>query len=178
MTAYDWLIIFVGVALIVLFTFERMLRALFGLAILWAATLMSAVAYREVAYRLQALTGPNRVLARGVFFAILLILFFAVGHILVRLAFPVTKLPKLGVLDTIMGFVLGCVIAAIFVSLLVNSLGVMVLEQWTSDLNGWALLRYHYLNSGLRPYTGPVLASYSMLFPVFFQTLPPVLIPQ
>jgi uncharacterized membrane protein required for colicin V production len=178
MTAYDWIIIFVGVGLIALFTLEGMLRALFGLVILWAATLMSALAYGEVAYRLQAITGPNRILARGIIFDVLLLLVFVAGYIIVRVAFPVTKLPKLGVLDTVMGFLLGGVVAIIFMSLLVNSIGVMVAEQWTSDPNGWAMLHFHYLSSDLRPYTSPVLSGYSLLFPIFFPGLPPVLIPQ
>jgi uncharacterized membrane protein required for colicin V production len=178
MTAYDWLIIFVGVGLIVFFTFERALRALFGLVVLWAATLLSAVTYREAAYRLQALTGPNRVMWRGILFAIFLVLAFGIGHIVVRLAFPVTKLPKLGALDHVIGFLLGCLIAVIFMSLLVNSIGAMVVEHWISDPNGWVALRTSFLNSGLRPYTSPVLAGYSTLFPMFFQGMPPVLIPQ
>ncbi len=178
MTAYDWLIIFIGVGLIVLFTFEGMLRALFGLVILWSATLMSALAYVEVAYRLQAITGPNRVLARGIVFDILLVLIFVAGYVVVRVTFPVTKLPRLGALDTIMGTLLGCIIAVVFMSLLVNSLGVMVVDHWTSDPNGWAMMRFTYLRSGLRPYTSRVLSGYSLLFPVFFQGLPPVLVPQ
>lgn len=178
MTAYDWIIVFFGIGLVLLFTFERMLRALLGLVILWAATLMSALSYERVAYLLQAVTGPNRVLARGIFFDVLLVLVFLVGYIVIRLAFPVTKLPKLGVLDSLMGFLLGCVIAAIFVSLLVNSIGAMVVDRWTTDPNGWAMLRYTYLSSGLRPYTAPILTSYSLLFAFFFQRLPPVLIAQ
>jgi uncharacterized membrane protein required for colicin V production len=178
MTAYDWIIVFFGVGLVVLFTFERMLRALFGLGVLWSATLMSSMLYVEVAHRVQAMTGPRRVLARGIIFDVLLLLIFVAGYVIIRLSFPDTRLPKLGFLDTVLGFVLGCVIAVVFMSLLVNSIGVMVVDRWLSDPNGWAMLRYTYLSSGLRPYTSLVLKAYSFLFLIFFRGLPPVLIPQ
>lgn len=178
MTPYDWIIVFFGVGLIVLFTVERMLRALLGLAIFWAATLLSAIGYEYVTFLLQAVVGRNVVLARGIVFDTLLLLAFLVGYIIIRVAFPVTKLPKLGILDNLMGFLLGCSIAILFLALLVNSLGVMVVEYWESNPDGWAMLRYQYLSSGLRPYTSPILKGYSMLFTIFFRGLPPVLVPQ
>lgn len=178
MTPYDWLLIFVGFGLIVLFTFERMVRALFSLVALWSATLLAAVLYREVTFRVQVIAGRNPILARGIVFDILLVVFLVAGYVVIRLAFPVTKLPRLGILDNVMGLALGVLIAVIFVSLLVNSMGVMVIDRWEVNEEGWAALRTATLRSQLRPYTSQVLAAYSWAFVPFFRGLPPVLIPQ
>ncbi len=178
MTAYDWLLIFLGIGLVVLFTFDRTVRTLFTLIALWIATLASAVAYRPAAFRLQAITGPNVQLARGVVFDVLLVIFLVVFYILTRIAFPVTKLPKLGLLDYLLGLLIGVVVAVILVSLLVNSMGVMVRERWVTNEQGWANLSAAFQNSGLRPYTTRVLASYDWVFVPFFNGLPPVLYPQ
>ncbi len=178
MTAYDWLLIFSGVGIVVLFAVLRMVRALFALVTVWTATLLSAALYQEAAFRLQAVASQNPTLVRGLVFDSLLLIFFIAGLILVRIAFPVTKLPSLGILDHLMGLALGGIVAVIMVALLVNSLGVMILEPWETDEAGWAALRSAYLASGLRPFTAPILATYSWAFVPFFQGLPPVLLPQ
>ena len=178
MTSYDWLLIFLGIGLLVLFIFDRTIRTLFTLMALWIATLASAAVYRVAAFRLQAVTGPNVELARGVVFDVLLVIFLVVFYILTRVAFPVTKLPKLGLLDNLLGLLVGVVVAVVLVSLLVNSMGVMVMERWVTHEQGWANLRAAFLGSGLRPYTTRVLGAYDWLFVPFFQGLPPVLYPQ
>ncbi len=178
MTAYDWLLIFLAGGLVVLFTYVRMVRALLTLFILWLSTFLSALLYREVVFRMQAVTGRNPVLARGVVFDILLILFLVVGYVLVSVSFPVTRLPKLGIFDNLMGLVLGAMVAVVLVALLVNSMGVMVVERWEGNESGWANLRTSYLRSGLRPLTSPIVAAYARLFVPFFGGMPPVLYPQ
>jgi uncharacterized membrane protein required for colicin V production len=177
-TSYDWLLIFLGAGLIVVFTFERLVRGLFALFATWSATLAAAVLYREVAFRVQAITGPNPSFNHGLIFDILLVLVFVAGYVVVRLAFPVTKLPKIGPLDHLMGMLLGAIVAVLLVSLLVNSMGVMVMERWTTNDAGWQSLRGAYLGSGLRPLTSRVLALYGWAFVPFFRGLPPVLLPQ
>lgn len=178
MTQYDWLLIFLGGLIVVFLTIQRMAQALFALGITWAATLMSAVLYREAAYRIQAIAGDNPTQVRGIMFDVLLVIFVIVGYILIKLSFPVTKLPKLGILDNLMGLVLGVIVAILLVALLTNSMGVMVMDRWETNEDGWAQFRTTYLRSGLRPITSPFLAAYSWLFTPFFRTLPPVLVPQ
>ncbi|MGC9467295.1 MAG: CvpA family protein [Anaerolineae bacterium] len=178
MTSYDWLLVFLGGGLVVFFAYQRLVRGLLSLVAIWSATLVSAALYRETTFRLQAITGENPVLARGVVFDALLVIFFVGGFILIRLAFPVTKLPNIGFLDNLLGLFLGVIIAMILVTLLVNSMGVMVEERWEADEEAWARLRYTYLSSGLRPYTIQVLSAYGWLFVPFFRGLPPVLMPQ
>jgi hypothetical protein len=178
MTSIDWLLIFLGVGIVVLMTFARLMRGVFTLVALWAASLLSGVLYPEVAFRLQVLSGDNPVLFRGIVFDALLVIFVVVGFILTRVAFPVTRLPKLGVLDNFGGLLMGIVIAIVLISLLNNSFGVMVIEQWENDQAGWARLRTVYLASNLRVYTTSVLRIYGWLFAPFFGGLPPALYPQ
>lgn len=178
MTQYDWLLIFLGIGIVVFFTFQRMVRGLFSLAVLWSVTLASAVLYREAAFRVQAVAGKNPSLVQGVMFDLLLVVFFVGGYVILKLAFPVTKLPKLGVLDNLMGMLLGAIVAAVLIALLVNSMGVMIGERWETNPQGWGTLRASYYGSGLRGYTTPVLSVYSWAFYPFFGRIPPILVPQ
>jgi uncharacterized membrane protein required for colicin V production len=178
MTQYDWLLVFLGVGMVIFFTYQRMARALFALALAWMATLGAAALYPEAAYRIQAVASENPTLIRGLMFDGLLLIFFVVGYILLKIAFPVTKIPKLGILDYLMGLLLGIVITVILVTLLLNSMGVMVREQWETNPQGWSSLRTTYGRSQLRPYTSQVLAAYQWFFYPFFSGLPPVLVPQ
>jgi hypothetical protein len=178
LTSIDWLLIFLGLSVVVVLTFSRLVRAVFTLMTLWSATLLSAVLYREVAFRLQVLSGGNPILFRGIIFDVLLVVALVIGFILTRVAYPVTALPKLGFLDYLGGLVIGLIVAAILVALVSNSFGVMVIEQWEDDLTGWVRLRTHYLASQVRPYASIVLNTYRWLFVPFFRGLPPVLYPQ
>jgi len=178
MTSVDWLLIFLGVGVVVFFAVAGLMRALFTAAALWALTLLSAATYRQVAFRVQAIGGPNPSLFHGIVFDALLVILLVVSYILIHVAFPDTKLPKLGFLDNLLGMIVGVVIAVILVSLLLNSMGAMVAERWVTNETGWASLRAQYLGSGLRPHTSSVMAAYGWLFALFFRGLPPVLFPQ
>ena len=178
MTSIDWLLIFLGVGVVVFFAVVGLMRALFAAIALWAVTLLSAATYTGVAFRVQAIGGANLSLFRGIVFDTMLVVLLVVGYILVHIAFPDTKLPKLGLLDNLLGMVVGVVIAVILVSLLLNSMGAMVAERWLTNETGWVSLRAQYFGSGLRPYTSSVLSAYGWLFALFFRGLPPVLFPQ
>ncbi len=172
----DLLIIFVAVGVVAFLTYQRMARALFSLAVVWTATMLSALSYKEAAFRLQAITGPNRSLAEGAFFMGLFILFFVVGYIVTHVAFPVMKLPKLGVLDYVMGFLLSLIVAAVIVTLLHNAIGVMVSERWR-DYAAWMRMRNEFYASPLQPFSRAVLSLYRWLFAPFLNPLPPALTP-
>lgn len=173
----DMLIILVAVGVVAFLTYQRMARALFSLAVLWAATILSALLYAEAAFRIKAVAGPNRSLTEGLMFMGLFGLFFVLGYVAIHASFPVTKLPKLGVLDYVMGFLLSLIIAAVIVALLHNAVGVMVSQRWT-DYAGWARMRNNFITSPLRPLSQMVLDTYRLLFTPFLRPLPPVLIPQ
>ena len=172
----DLLIIFAALGVIAFLTYQRMARALFSLAVLWAATLLSALLYEEAAYRIKAITGPNRSLTEGAMFMGLFILFFVVGYIVIHISFPVTKLPKLGILDYVMGFLLSLIIAAVIVALLHNAIGVMVSQRWTDHL-AWVKMRNDFYTSPLQPFSRSVLSIYQWLFAPFLRPLPLPLTP-
>ena len=178
MTQYDWLLVFLGIGMVAFFTHQRLARALFSLALVWMAALGAAVLYPQAAYRIQAVASKNPTLVRGLMFDGLFLLFFVVGYVLLKVAFPVTKIPKLGILDYVMGFLLGTIITVLMVTLLLNGMGVMVLEQWETNPQGWSALRASFYGSQLRPYTREVLAGFNWMFVPFFSGLPPVLVPQ
>ncbi|MEJ5312243.1 MAG: CvpA family protein [Anaerolineae bacterium] len=172
----DMLIILVAVGVVAFLTYQRMARALFSLAVTWVATLLSALLYKEAAFRLKAVIGPNRSLNEGAFFIGLFILFFVVGYFVLRAAFPVTKLPKLGILDFVMGFLLSLIVAAVIVTLLHNAIGVMVSERWT-NYPSWVRMRNEFYTSPLQPFSRAVLSLYQWLFVPFLNPLPLALTP-
>ena len=178
MTEYDWLLIFFGAGLVVFLTSQRLARALFALALIWLSTFASALIYREAAFRAQAVAGTNMVLVEGVMFDLFLILFFVAGYILLKVAFPITKLPSIGALDFIVAFLVAIIVAALFVALISNSLGVMVREQWTDNTQGWVSLQWRVSRSGLRPYAQRIISVYGWIFAPFFPGLPPALVAQ
>ncbi len=178
MTEYDWLLIFFGAGLVVFLSFQGMARALFSLVLVYLATFASALLYREAAFRTQAIIGSNTVLAEGVMFDFLLVVFFVAGYAMLKLAFPVTKLPNIGVLDYVMAFFVGIIVAVLVVALIANSLGVMTREQWDDNTQGWVALQWRYRHSGLRPYTRDIISTFGWAFVPFFPGLPPVLVAQ
>ncbi|HOU11677.1 MAG TPA: CvpA family protein [Anaerolineae bacterium] len=173
----DLLIIFVAMGVVGFLTYQRMAKALFSLAIVWVATMLSALLYKEAAYRIKAVAGPNTSATEGLMFIGLFILFFVIGYVAIHASFPVTRLPKLGFLDFVMGFLLGTIVAAVIMALFSNAVGVMVREQWT-NYTSWANIRRDFMTSPLRPFSQQLLSLYRWLFAPFFRTLPPVLIPQ
>lgn len=172
----DLLIIFVAVGVVAFLTYQRMARALFSLGVLWVATLLSALLYEEAAFRLKAVLGPNRSLNEGAFFMGLFILFFVGGYVVIHASFPVTKLPKLGILDYLMGFLLSLIIAVVIVALLHNAIGVMVRDRWTNQM-AWANMRNGFYASPLQPLSRMILSAYRWLFVPFINPLPPALMP-
>ena len=106
----------------------------------------------------------------------LFVLFFVIGYIAIRAAFPVTKLPKLGILDYLMGFLLSLIIAAVIVTLLHNAIGVMVSARWV-DQAAWVRMRNEFYTSPLTPFSRAVLSLYRWLFAPFLRPLPLALTP-
>ncbi len=176
MSALDLLMILLGIVIVALFTWQRMLRALFFLVIIWASTLVAALAYQEAALRTKAITGANVPLAQGLFFIGIFMLVLVIGYILVAVAFPVTHLPRLGVLDYFMGMLIGVIAAALVATVLINGWGVMVNEVW-KNRQAWAQWNAPFAISMLRPWTRQVMGLYRVLFLPFFRQLPLALYP-
>jgi hypothetical protein len=95
-----------------------------------------------------------------------------------RLAFPITKLPKIGFLDVLAGGLIGIVVAAVMLSLIFNTLGFIVSERWETQTTTWISLRSQFLSARLLSYVRQVMNVYARTFTPFFRDLPPVLIPR
>lgn len=173
----DILLIFFSICIVGFFTYQRMARSLFSLVVLWGATIMSALLYEEIVYRMSALLGKNPRAAEGAIFIVLLLVFFMFGYALVHVSFPETKLPKIGVLDYVMGALLGTLITVIILSLVQNSIGVMVSEPWPK-YEVWFKLQASFTKSPLRILSREVISAYRVFFRPFFRIMPAALSPQ
>ena len=69
------------------------------------------------------------------------------------------------------------IVAAIFVALLQNAVGLMVSQRW-ADVRQWNIWRSYYARSPLLPTSRTLLRLWRQLLAPFFRTLPPALTPQ
>jgi hypothetical protein len=126
----------------------------------------------------QALAPNNQTAVEGMVFLVLFLLLTIAGYVVSRLAFPVTKLPRIGFLDVLMGGLVGIIVAALIVSLIFNTLGYMVSERWETQTTTRASLRSQYLRARLLANTRQIMAIYDLAFAPFFRGVPPILIPR
>ena len=178
MTPFDFLLIIFGVGIVIFGAFQRMLRMLFMLIVVWLAAFLGALSYEYVTVPVQALAPNNPTAVEGMVFLVLFLLFTIAGYVVSRLAFPVTKLPKIGFLDVLMGGLIGIVVAAVMLSLVFNTLGFIVSERWETQTTAWISLRSQFLGARLLPYVRQVMNVYVRAFTPFFRDVPPVLIPR
>jgi uncharacterized membrane protein required for colicin V production len=178
MTPFDFLLIIFGAGIVIFGAFQRMLRMLFMLVIVWLATFIGVLTYEIVTVPVQALAPNNPMAVKGMVFLVLFLLLTIAGYVISRLAFPVTKLPRIGFLDVVMGGLVGVIVAALIVSLLFNTLGYMVSERWETQTMTWVSLRSQYLQARLLSYTRQVMTLYDFAFAPFFRGIPPILVPR
>lgn len=125
----DMLLLLIAVGCIVLLLIQRFIRALITLIGAYIGTLISALLYQDVAFRLKAI-GHGAAWFEGAMFLALFFLIFIIFYFASRAAYPDTSLPKLGFLDNLLGGVLGVAVAAILMIVIYNGLGVMVAKNW------------------------------------------------
>jgi uncharacterized membrane protein required for colicin V production len=178
MTPFDLLMIIFGVGIVIFGAYQRMLRTLFMLIVIWLAAFLGALAYEYVTVPVQALAPNNPTAVKGMVFLVLFLLFTIAGYVISRLAFPITKLPKIGFLDVLAGGLIGIVVAAVMLSLIFNTLGFIVSERWETQTTTWISLRSQFLSARLLSYVQQVMNVYARTFTPFFRDLPPVLIPR
>jgi hypothetical protein len=178
MTPFDYLLIIFGAGIVVFGAFQRMLRMLFMLVVVWIATFAGVLSYEFVTVPVQALATNNPTAVKGVVFIVLFFLFTIAGYVISRLAFPVTTLPRIGFLDVVMGGLVGVIVASIVVSLIFNSLGFIVSERWETNTEMWNSLRWQFLGARLLAFTREIMTYYSFAFAPFFREMPPILVPR
>ncbi len=178
MSLLDLLLLIVGVLLVLFMATQRFIRALIMIFGVYLSTLIAALLYKPVADRLSDLSRGAPNFLEGTIFIILLALMFIIYFFVMRASFPDTDLPKLKVVDNILGGVVGVVVAALFMSAILSAVGWMVNTPW-DNYNAYAALSATYAGSAMRAALLNVMYYYSSLFyPFFIEGFPPVLRPR
>lgn len=187
MTGLDFFLILIAVGIVILFASDGMLRALFMLFGFYIVTLaagllvvMTNVLSRVAISAVLALGGsmPNMLTVQSYIFLLLTAVFLVVFYAFMRILFPDMSMPKLGVMDNLLGALVGLVIALLFIALLYNTIGVLVGIPGHSAM--WRSMRVAHYYSILRPYLNRVLYAYQrLLFPLrYMGGYPPFFVPQ
>ncbi|MBN2391852.1 MAG: hypothetical protein JXR84_14085 [Anaerolineae bacterium] len=187
MTILDGLLIFVGVMVLVICALDGFLRAVVMLVSFYLLTTavglltLATEAIRGVAVTLVGVLGghvPDLIITQTLIFAVLTTLLFIGSYFLSKLIFRDTTLPKLQVLDNILGAIVGIVLASLIMAVIYNTWGVAVSVRWQNAqawYNTWAA----YSSSILRPYMREILLTYRPLYFMFrFIEYPPFFILQ
>ena len=175
MTALDGLLILIGLVVIIMCTMDGVLRAVVMLVSFYLFTTATGLltlateAIRGVAIALVSVVGgrvPSLIMVQTIVFAVLTVPLFVGSYFIGKMIFKETSLPKLQVLDNILGAVVGIVLAVLIMALIYNTWGVAVSVQW-SNAQAWRSMRMAYFASFLRPYMREVLVSYQPLLVMF-----------
>lgn len=171
----DALLVLLGLLLIILSLYRRLIGTVFLLAGAYIATLISALAYEEVAYRLQAI-GHNTLWFEALMFILLYLSILFVFFIVSRIAYPDTSLPKIGFLDPLFGAILGVPVAVVSIALVYRGMGYMVSEIW-QPFDTYSNVYTMWAGSRIGPLADRFLSAYLyLIYPFFIKAgLPPVL---
>jgi hypothetical protein len=175
MTILDGLLILLGAIVIILCTMDGFLRAVVTLVSLYlivTATGLLTLAtdmLHGIARALVSVVGghvPNMIITQTVIFAVLTVPLFVGAYFIGKMLFRDTTLPKLQVLDNILGAIVGIVLALFIMALIYNTWGVAVSVRW-QNVQTWHSMRMAYMGSFLRPYLREILYTYRPLFLMF-----------
>jgi hypothetical protein len=102
---------------------------------------------------------------QGTLFATVLVFTFAAGILLSHFFLGKTRIRQLKWGDTILGMLVGVMVALAFAAVICNAWGVIVRQPWR-PWQTWLTMRITFQSSGLRPLMMDVLRLYRrMLFP-------------
>lgn len=162
----DMLLLMVALACVVIAVFQRFVRTVIMLIAAYTGTLISALLYREVAFRLKAI-GQEEAWFEGVVFLVLFFVVFLSIAIASRAAYPDTSLPKLGVLDHLLGGAIGILIAAVLAVVVYNGFGVMVSGYW-EPYTAYVNLANLHRSVSLGTFIRQLVQLYALAFYPFF----------
>jgi hypothetical protein len=182
MTILDGLLILLGAIVIILCTMDGFLRAVITLVSLYlivTATGLLTLAtdmLHGIARALVSVAGghvPNMIITQTVIFTVLTVPLFIGAYFIGKALFRDTTLPKLQVLDNILGAIVGIFLALFIMALIYNTWGVAISVRW-QNAQTWHAMRMAYAGSFLRPYLREILSTYRSLFLMFrFIEYPP-----
>ncbi|MEA3395853.1 MAG: CvpA family protein [Chloroflexota bacterium] len=175
MSPLDILLIMLGLFIVALCLYARFVRALFLLVGAYTATLMGLFFYQLAAFRLQAI-GKGAIWFEGTMFLLIFFVILLAFFLISRAAYPDTTLPKLGSLDYLLGAPVGILVAGIVITMIYQSLGVMVSEYW-EPYDTFASMSALHGGLHLAPFLRTFRSLYGYLFYPFFFNIgfPPVL---
>ena len=171
----DALLILLGILLIALCLYRKLIGAAFLVAGAYVSTLVALLSYQEAAYRLQAI-GNNKIWFEGLIFILIYLLTLLIFFIGSRVAYPDTSMPKLGFLDSVLGAMLGIPVAVISTALIYRAFGYMVSQRW-EPFATYSSVFVAWAGSRIGPIVDRLFSAYLYLIYPFFirQGLPPIL---
>ena len=182
MTILDGVLILLGVIVIILCTMDGFLRAVVTLVSLYLITTATGLItlatdmLHGIARALASVVGghvPSMVITQTVIFTVLTAPLFIGAYFVGKALFRDTTLPKLQVLDNILGAIVGIVLALIIMALIYNTWGFAISVRW-QNVQTWNSMRMAYFGSFLRPYLREILITFRPLFLLFqFIEYPP-----
>lgn len=172
MTILDGLLILLGLLVIILCTMDGLLRSVVTLVSFYLivtaiglVTLATDVLH-SVARALTELVGghvPSIVMTQTIIFAVFTIPLFVGAYFIGKVVFRDTTLPKLQVLDNVLGAIVGIFLATLIMAVIYNTWGFAVSVRW-HNVQAWHNMRMAYAGSLLRPYLREILVTYRPLF--------------
>jgi uncharacterized membrane protein required for colicin V production len=175
MTILDGLLILLGLLVIILCTMDGLLRSVVTLVSFYLITTaiglitLATNMLHGVARALTELVGggvPSMVMTQTVIFVLFTIPLFVGAYFIGKAVFRDTTLPKLQVLDNILGAIVGIVLAMLIMAVIYNTWGYAVSVRW-HNAQAWYTMRMAYTGSFLRPYMREILLTYRPLYFVF-----------
>jgi len=187
MTILDGILILLGVIVIILCTMDGFLRSVVTLVSLYLITTATGLLtlatdmLHGVARALADVVGgrvPNMIMTQTVIFVALTVPLFIGAYFIGKVLFRETMLPKLQVLDNILGAIVGIVLVLLMMALIYNTWGVAISVRW-QNVQTWHAMRNAYYGSFLRPHLREILMTYQPLYIMFnFLGYPPFFILQ
>ena len=160
MNGLDILLILIFVAICGWAIYQRFLRQLMSVAVLYVATVAAGLGYPYVA-RFATVIGAETTLGQMIVFWVVFAAVAVALEALLRKGFSDVRLPKIGFLDNLFAVVPGIVCGVIIVTLVLTSLGFSTTESWGEALSFARQGVFSgYNGSGLRPLLSQLLRLY------------------
>lgn len=171
MNGLDIFLILVIVVMCGLAIYQRLIRQLMGLGVVYIATVGAGLTYKLGATLTQVIGGLTP-LGKFVSFWVMFAIFAITLSIMLKKGFEDVRLPKLGVLDNLLALLPGVICALIIASLLLTTIGYAGSQYWEGLSGLGALFARGYHTSGLQPLLSQFLNYYLMTHFLWFQRAP------
>lgn len=176
MNALDILLGLVILALAALGAVRKTVRQVFSLGICYLATIAAGVLYPYGAIFLTAIGGRTPTLTQFIVFWILFIAATVALEIALTKGFPDTSIPSIGVLDNLLGLVLGGIWGVLVASLLLATMAYAPQGTWGTALAPMRVsLAALSSEAALRPLLAQALNLYLRAHILWFPAPPPIL---